>query len=75
MTTFADLGLPRAIVNVLGKQGITEPFPIQEAAIPDALAGKDVLGRGPTGSGKTFTFGPVSYTHLTLPTNREAKML
>ena len=57
MTTFADLGLPRAIVSVLGKQGITEPFPIQEAAIPDALAGKDVLGRGPTGSGKTFTFG------------------
>ena len=57
MTTFADLGLPRGIVNVLNKQGITEPFPIQEAAIPDALAGKDVLGRGPTGSGKTFTFG------------------
>ena len=57
MTTFADLGLPRAIVNVLSKQDITEPFPIQEAAIPDALAGKDVLGRGPTGSGKTFTFG------------------
>ncbi|MHA2788940.1 DEAD/DEAH box helicase [Corynebacterium sp. S7] len=57
MTTFADLGLPRPIVNVLNKQGITEPFPIQEAAIPDALAGRDVLGRGPTGSGKTFTFG------------------
>ncbi|MET3943693.1 DEAD/DEAH box helicase [Corynebacterium mucifaciens] len=57
MTTFAGLGLPRGIVNVLNKQGITEPFPIQEAAIPDALAGKDVLGRGPTGSGKTFTFG------------------
>ena len=57
MTTFADLGLPRGIVNVLNKQGITEPFPIQEAAIPDALAGNDVLGRGPTGSGKTFTFG------------------
>ena len=57
MTTFADLGLPRAIVNVLNKQGITEAFPIQKAAIPDALAGQDVLGRGPTGSGKTFTFG------------------
>ena len=57
MTTFADLGLPRDIVNVLRKEGITEPFPIQEAAIPDALAGRDVLGRGPTGSGKTFTFG------------------
>ena len=57
MTSFADLGLPREIVAVLRKQGITEPFPIQEAAIPDALAGRDVLGRGPTGSGKTFTFG------------------
>ena len=57
MTTFAELGLPQEIVRVLNKQGITEPFPIQQAAIPDALAGKDVLGRGPTGSGKTFTFG------------------
>ena len=57
MTTFADLGLPREIVATLKRQGITEPFPIQEAAIPDALAGRDVLGRGPTGSGKTFTFG------------------
>lgn len=57
MTTFADLGLPRPIVQVLAQQGITEPFPIQAAAIPDALSGKDVLGRGPTGSGKTFTFG------------------
>lgn len=57
MTTFADLGLPRPIINVLSRQGIDSPFPIQEAAIPDALAGKDVLGRGPTGSGKTFTFG------------------
>ncbi|MDY3128350.1 MAG: DEAD/DEAH box helicase [Corynebacterium sp.] len=57
MTTFADLGLPRSILNVLNRQGLTTPFPIQKAAIPDALAGKDVLGRGPTGSGKTFTFG------------------
>ena len=57
MTSFADLGLPQAIVRELARQGITAPFPIQEAAIPDALAGRDVLGRGPTGSGKTFTFG------------------
>lgn len=57
MTTFADLGLSHDIVRVLNKQGITTPFPIQAAAIPDALSGKDVLGRGPTGSGKTFTFG------------------
>lgn len=57
MTTFSDLGLPLEIVRVLQKQGIVSPFPIQSAAIPDALAGRDVLGRGPTGSGKTFTFG------------------
>lgn len=64
MTSFADLGLPRPIVQVLEKQGITEPFPIQAAAIPDALAGRDVLGRGPTGSGKTFTFGLPMLTRL-----------
>lgn len=64
MTTFADLGLPRPIVRELANQGITEPFPIQAAAIPDALAGKDVLGRGPTGSGKTFTFGLPMLTRL-----------
>ncbi|MCP1387021.1 DEAD/DEAH box helicase [Corynebacterium sp. TA-R-1] len=64
MTSFADLGLPRDIVSVLRKQGITEAFPIQEAAIPDALAGRDVLGRGPTGSGKTFTFGLPMLTRL-----------
>ena len=45
------------MVTVLTRQGIEHPFPIQEAAIPDALAGRDVLGRGPTGLGKTFTFG------------------
>ena len=56
-TTFAELGLPQPVVTVLTHQGIEHPFPIQEAAIPDALAGRDVLGRGPTGSGKTFTFG------------------
>ena len=43
---FAALGLPERIVERLAREGITEPFPIQEATIPDALAGKDVLGRG-----------------------------
>lgn len=64
MTSFSDLGLPRPIVQVLDRQGITEAFPIQEAAIPDALEGRDVLGRGPTGSGKTFTFGLPMLTRL-----------
>lgn len=57
MPSFVDLGLPRSIVDVLDQQGISEPFPIQQAAIPAVLDGRDVLGRGPTGSGKTFAFG------------------
>ncbi|WP_165985465.1 DEAD/DEAH box helicase, partial [Streptomyces sp. YIM 98790] len=56
-TTFADLGLPTAVVRKLAENGVTVPFPIQAAAIPDALGGLDVLGRGRTGSGKTLTFG------------------
>ncbi|WKK61516.1 DEAD/DEAH box helicase [Corynebacterium sp. P3-F1] len=57
MPSFVDLGLPRPIVDVLSKQNIDEPFPIQQTAIPAVLDGRDVLGRGPTGSGKTFAFG------------------
>src|SRR5215467_4126934 len=55
--TFASLGLPRRLVHTLSREGITTPFPIQAATIPDALAGRDVLGRGRTGSGKTLAFG------------------
>ncbi len=44
-TTFADLGLPEGIVRKLAQNGVTTPFPIQAATIPDALAGKDILGR------------------------------
>ncbi len=56
-TTFADLGLPAVLVQALRRDGIEAPFPIQAATATDALAGKDVLGRGPTGSGKTLAFG------------------
>ncbi|QNT94347.1 DEAD/DEAH box helicase [Streptomyces griseofuscus] len=55
--TFADLGLPEGIVRKLAQNGVTSPFPIQAATIPDALLGKDILGRGRTGSGKTLSFG------------------
>ena len=55
-TTFADAGLPAALVKILAEQGITSPFPIQSATLPDSLAGRDVLGRGKTGSGKTYAF-------------------
>ncbi|QTZ92764.1 DEAD/DEAH box helicase [Streptomyces auratus] len=55
--TFAALGLPEGVVRKLAQNGVTTPFPIQAATIPDALAGKDILGRGRTGSGKTLSFG------------------
>ncbi|WP_405016867.1 DEAD/DEAH box helicase [Kitasatospora sp. NBC_00070] len=55
--TFAELEMPKGLLSALGKEGVTEPFPIQSATLPDALAGRDVLGRGRTGSGKTLAFG------------------
>ncbi|WP_328537962.1 DEAD/DEAH box helicase [Streptomyces sp. NBC_00344] len=63
--TFADLGLPEGIVRKLAQNGVIAPFPIQAATIPDALAGKDILGRGRTGSGKTLSFGLPLLTTLT----------
>lgn len=56
-TSFAQLGVPKPLVDVLNKRGITEPFPVQAASIPDLLAGRDVSGKAPTGSGKTLAFG------------------
>ena len=49
---------------MLAERGIHEPFPIQEAAIPDGLAGRDVLGKAKTGSGKTLAFGIPIVTRL-----------
>jgi superfamily II DNA/RNA helicase len=56
-TTFAALGVPADVASRLAQRGITEPFPIQEATLPDAIAGRDVCGKAPTGSGKTLAFG------------------
>ena len=56
-TSFADLGVPSDLVEVLDQRRITAPFEIQASTIPDALAGRDILGRAPTGSGKTLAFG------------------
>jgi superfamily II DNA/RNA helicase len=55
-TSFADLGVPPRLVERLNARGITEAFPIQEASIPDALQGRDVVGKAITGSGKTLAF-------------------
>jgi superfamily II DNA/RNA helicase len=54
--TFTSLGVPAEIAAALARAGITTPFPIQALTLPDALAGRDVLGRGRTGSGKTLAF-------------------
>ena len=55
--SFAELGLGQNIVRTLGELGAETPFPIQVATIPDAITGRDVLGRAETGSGKTIAFG------------------
>ncbi|WP_079159957.1 DEAD/DEAH box helicase [Streptomyces pactum] len=57
VTRFDALGLPPALVRTMTGLGVTRPFPIQAATLPDALAGRDVLGRARTGSGKTLAFG------------------
>ncbi|MFP5334049.1 MAG: DEAD/DEAH box helicase [Actinomycetes bacterium] len=63
-STFADLGVPAALVDSLAARGITTPFPIQAATLHDTLAGRDVLGRGRTGSGKTLAFSLPLVTRL-----------
>ncbi|MYZ06692.1 DEAD/DEAH box helicase, partial [Streptomyces sp. SID2999] len=57
VTSFADLDLPPAVQRKLAELDVREPFPIQAATIPDAVAGRDILGRARTGSGKTLAFG------------------
>ncbi|MDX2595547.1 DEAD/DEAH box helicase, partial [Streptomyces sp. WI03-4A] len=54
---FADLDMPPGLLKTLTAQGVTTPFPIQAATLPNSLAGRDLLGRGRTGSGKTLAFG------------------
>ncbi|MGZ5410640.1 MAG: DEAD/DEAH box helicase, partial [Aeromicrobium sp.] len=55
--TFSDLAVPATLVKALERQGITIPTPVQDAVVPDALSGQNVLGRARTGSGKTLAFG------------------
>ena len=57
MTTFADLRLSDAVLAALRDVGYESPSPIQEQAIPDLLAGRDVIGQAQTGTGKTAAFG------------------
>jgi superfamily II DNA/RNA helicase len=70
--TFAELGLAAPLVTTLARLGVTEPFAIQARALPDALAGRDVLGRAETGGGKTLAFGLPMLTRLTADQSRSA---
>jgi ATP-dependent RNA helicase RhlE len=55
--TFATLGVSAEVERALAARGINTPFRIQTLVIPDAVAGRDILGQAPTGSGKTLAFG------------------
>ena len=55
--SFASLGVSNAVVDALSKDGIVTPFPIQRRVLPDALDGRDLFVRSPTGSGKSLAFG------------------
>src|SRR5690242_19228619 len=57
LQSFADLGVSNAVAHALSERGIDSAFPIQQAVVPDVLAGRDVLAKSPTGSGKTLAFG------------------
>lgn len=57
ITSFADLGTSKSVVDALRARSIIQPFPVQEMVLRDALAGRDLLVQSPTGSGKTLAFG------------------
>ncbi|GAA4817412.1 DEAD/DEAH box helicase [Nocardioides caeni] len=71
--TFADLGVPTSLLAVLEREQITVPTPIQAATLPDSLTGRDVLGRGRTGSGKTYAFGLPLVARLLADGGREPR--
>jgi len=70
---FPDLGVPRELSVALEQQGITTPFPVQAATLPDCISGRDVLGRAPTGAGKTLAFGLAILTRLATKPDRAGR--
>lgn len=73
MKDFSALGLPKSLLHNLEKMNFTTPTPIQAAAIPHALKGRDILGSAQTGTGKTGAFGIPLLQHLM--NNKDSKAL
>ncbi len=73
--SFADLGLSAGTVLALRKQGLSEPFPVQQLVIPDVLAGRDVLAKSPTGSGKTLAFAAPLVDRIKAESRRPAALV
>jgi len=73
--SFADLGVSRAVVAALRERGVHTPFPIQELVIADVLAGRDVLAKSPTGSGKTIAFGAPIVDRISSDARRPAALV
>ncbi|MCK3770391.1 DEAD/DEAH box helicase [Microbacterium aerolatum] len=70
MPTFLELGVPARLADVLASDGKTEAFAIQRDTLPDSLAGRDLLGRGRTGSGKTIAFALPLVARLSASTKK-----
>ena len=75
--TFRELGLAQSILKALDELGYEKPSPIQEKAIPPALAGRDVLGCAQTGTGKTCAFAAPILQRLSgdIPAGRPIRSL
>jgi len=73
-TTFRDLGLSEDILTTLDELGYEQPSPIQAQAIPELLAGHDVIGQAQTGTGKTAAFGLPLLQYLD-PTSDETQAI
>ena len=74
-SSFADLGVSRAVVDALARGGINDPFPVQRLVIGEVLAGRDVLVRSPTGSGKTLAFAVPMVERIAAEAARPAALI
>ena len=74
-SSFADLGVSRAVVDALARGGINDPFPVQRLVIGEVLDGHDVLVRSPTGSGKTLAFAVPMVERIAAEAARPAALI